>query len=131
MPFLLELKCFKMVVANADAFAAEKEMREAITQLILRRDLTRRYWGDFRQLTGQEDLPCEWNAENVHAIALLNDPSFSGFVEDDGVVTDEACFKRYFGDPAIHPVVVGPNAPPNSAPQSARFGMTMRSVRPA
>jgi hypothetical protein len=114
--FLIEAKCFKMVTDDADAYAAEKEMREAIAQLILRRDLVRRYWDDFRRLNGQDLLPPEWCAECVHAVALLNDPVFSGFVEGDVVVSDEACFKRYFGDPRIYPFVVQPGVPTKVGP---------------
>jgi hypothetical protein len=100
--FLIEAKCFTMVIDGGDAHHAREEMEKAFAQLDVRTAFVREHWGEFRQCMGADGINETCDDQKLHGVVLLNDPCFTGYRRDGYVVTDFVALKRYFGDPAVN-----------------------------
>ncbi|WP_437614504.1 hypothetical protein WMF20_15725 [Sorangium sp. So ce834] len=110
--FLMETKCLQSVHEFSDHARAKASIEYGFTQLARRKQAAKTQWEQLRGAIPQLQLPqyCPSDS-NITCIVLTNITSFTTWVTSDGfIVTDDICFRRYFGDPAINARRLGSGA---------------------
>jgi hypothetical protein len=99
---LIEAKCTKSIYTEYDIFRAKKQVYEASEQLKKRKEVVLSYWDKFRAKNSKIDLPVNVILEdNIVLIAITNVFHFTPLDIDGVIVTDESCFKRFFGERSV------------------------------
>jgi hypothetical protein len=100
---LVEVKCLRSVSSPYEEYRAGLEINKAISQLKRRRALLSSDWDRLRKSAPVLNLPTDPVAsDRVICIAVSNVMTFTGLVDEDVIVTDQFCFRRFFSrDPRI------------------------------
>jgi len=108
--FLIETKCLRSVYSFADFARAKQQIKTALDQLRHRREMMRKHWKLLVDAAPDLELPPECPpAERQMCVALTNILCFSSLASDGVIVSDDLCFRRYFGDPAIKRIHIRPD----------------------
>lgn len=104
---LIEAKCTKDIFNAADAFRAKQHIEDAIDQLIYRKKEILSNWESFRSAADDLILPEQViSSERIKLIAVTNVLHFTSWVTNEVHVTDEFCFKRFFGDADVKAITI-------------------------
>lgn len=96
--FLIETKCVRSVHSASEALHAREEIEYALQQLERRERIVRSDWGRFRDAANSLGLPELAPVDMVVvSVALTNVFAMTAWVNDGRIVTDDVCFRRYFG----------------------------------
>ena len=122
---LVETKCLKSIHSAADQYRARREVEEAVQQLSRRRKLSVSDWPTLRKTATKLDLPEKApDASAIICVALTNALQFTGAERDGVLVTDDLCFRRFFGEPEVVQLGIGPDGV-----TSRRTGRVIRQGR--
>lgn len=101
--FLIEAKCVHSVHSFADYASAKSNIEYGMTQLRRRRQVAKARWDQLRSMASQLQLPSDCPSDDaIVCVVLTNVMCFTTWKTKDGIiVTDDVCFRRYFGDSAI------------------------------
>lgn len=103
---LVEAKCTKDVFSSVDFFRAKRHIEDAISQLDYRKKQILENWEAFRLAATHLALPESLiSPQKIKLIAVTNVLNFTSWKHNDVIVTDEFCFKRFFGDANVEAVL--------------------------
>jgi len=102
----IEAKCTKEIFSPAQLFRGGKVMEEAADQLEFRQGAVLNNWDNFRLEASELDLPLAApGAERIKLVAVTNVLEFTGLRVNNAIITDEYCFRRFFGEAEIKSLV--------------------------
>ena len=105
---LIEAKCVKTELAEADDFNTKMAVEKSIEQLEIRKNELPNFWHDLRQKVPEFHLPeIPLEKDRIYCISVTNSIRYCGLCVRDVICTDDNCLLHYFDSPISKVYSVG------------------------